>query len=319
MTQSAADPIPADAPPKPIVKKMRWPVPFIWLVPLCALAAAGYYLYQHHEEQATQIILKFDSAEGLRVGQTPVTVLGVPVGKVAEIELSADQRQALVHVDLQRPYVSIARQGALFWIVRPDFSDGNLTGLGTVVSGPYIEAVPGVGEPEKEFVGLAKEPVSLGDGLIVLLHADQLQHLQPDSPVYYRGVQVGVIQGLQLSSDSTHVEIRAVIRPRYAALVTAGTKFWSVSGADIEGGIFSGISVKLDSLRALLTGGVAFATPEDHSSEPVKDGAQFTLNAEAKKDWLTWSPKISLPPEQPDSAQNQQLQSVGVTSTITGK
>jgi paraquat-inducible protein B len=319
VTQTAADHIPADAPPKPIVKKMRWPFPFVWIVPLCALVAAGYFLYQYHQEQATQITIRFDSAEGLRVGQTPVTVRGVTIGKVADIELSPDQRQALVHVDLRRPYISIARGGALFWIVRPDFSDGNFSGLGTVVSGPYIEAVPGVGEPESEFVGLAKEPVSLGDGLIVLLYSDKLEHLQPDSPVYYRGVQVGVIQGLQLSSDSTHVEIRAVIRPRYAPLVTAGTKFWSVSGADIEGGIFSGISVKLDSLRALLTGGVAFATPEDHSSEPVKDGAKFTLNAEPKKDWLTWAPKIALPPEQPDSPPNPQLQSVGVTSTLSGK
>lgn len=322
MNQTALDQPATAALPKPIVTKSHWPFPWIWLVPLCALGAAGYYLYQHHQEQGTQISIAFDDAAGLRAGQTPVEVRGVEIGKVADIELGPDNQQAFVHVDLQKRYASVARGGALFWIVRPDFSDGNFSGLGTVVSGPYIEATPGVGDARTQYVGLPRPPISLAEGLIVVLRADHLEHLQPDSPVYYRGIQVGVIQGLHLSPDATHVEISAVIWQRYARLVTAGTRFWSVSGADVEGGIFTGVSVKLDSLRALLTGGVAFATPEETTVTPAQDGAVYTLNDEPKKDWLGWSPKIPLPPQtsgQSDEQNDRPPTPAGVTSKLNGK
>jgi hypothetical protein len=60
--------------------------------------------------------------------------------------------------------------------------------------------------------------------------------LEESSPVYYRGEQVG--------------EVRA------------NSKFWPVSGFDVKGGIFSGLELQLRSLKALVSGGIAFATPD---------------------------------------------------------
>jgi paraquat-inducible protein B len=283
--------------PRPRIRKMRWPFPWIWLAPICALAVAAGYLHLHYQEQGARITIQFNDVEGVVIGQTPLTMRGVAIGKVADLELSDDHKHVLVHVALQRKYASIAGEGALFWIVRPDFSNGNITGLGTVVSGPYIQAVPGVGERRSEFVGLDKQPVSLGNGLILILHASRLEHLGADSPVFYRGIQVGIVQSAHFATNASHIDINVVIRERFAKLVTPRSEFWKISGADVEGGIFSGISVKLDSLRTLLSGGIEFATPDDGPTEPAKDGAQFTLHDEPKKDWLAWTPKINLPPD----------------------
>jgi len=307
--------------PRPKVTKMRWPFPWIWLVPLCAAAGAGYYLHLRHEERGTEVTVRFNEASGLKPGQTPVMIHGVEVGKVTSLELAEDQNRVLVHIALQKKYESIAREGALFWIIQPDISNGVITGLGTIVSGPYIEAVPGVGSAASQFTGLERQPVSLGDGLIVILHADHLEHLQPDSPIFYRGVQVGVVQSAHLAPDATHVNVNAVIWDRFAPLVTNRSEFWSVSGADLKGGIFSGISLKLDSLRTLISGGIEFATPDEDANQPAQDGANFTLHAESKKEWLTWAPKITLPPEalsEPDAApKSNGSNSVG--SALKGK
>jgi paraquat-inducible protein B len=235
--------------PRPRIRKMRWPFPLIWLVPLCAAAGAGYYHHLYHEENATEITVKFKDVSGLKPTQTPVTIHGVEIGRVTSLELADDLQQPLVHIALQRKYAAVAREGALFWVVQPDFSNGTISGLSTIVSGPYIEVVPGVGAAESQFVGLERQPVSLGEGLILILHSDHLEHLQPDSPILYRGIQVGAVQDAHLAPDATHVNITVVIWEQFARLVTNKSQFWSVSGADVKGGIFSGISVKLDSLR----------------------------------------------------------------------
>ncbi len=160
---------PVQAPPRPKVSKMRWSLPLIWLVPLCAAAGAGYYLHLHHQQLGTDITVTFKNVSGVRVGQTMVTVHGVEVGKVTSLELGEDRDRVLMHIALQKRYASIASEGALFWIVQPDISGGSISGLSTIVSGPYVEAVPGVGSPASQFVGLEKQPTSLGEGLILIL------------------------------------------------------------------------------------------------------------------------------------------------------
>jgi hypothetical protein len=73
---------------------------------------------------------------------------------------------------------------------------------------------------------------------------------------------------------------------------------------DVKGGLFTGVQLRLDSLRSLLAGGISFATPEK-MGEAAGDGAEFALFDEPKKEWLEWSPKIALPGE--DSSGEQKL------------
>ena len=68
-----------------------------------------------------------------------------------------------------------------------------------------------------------------------------------------------------------------------------GSRFWVATGTDIKGGIFAGISVEVNNMKALLAGGVAFATPDDGDARPVPEGADYTLHDQADKDWLACS------------------------------
>ena len=123
-----------------------------------------------------------------------------------------------------------------------------------------------------EFTGLDTAPLALGPGVKIVLHASRLERLAADSVVYFRGIQVGVVQDVQISNDGAGVDIHAFIWKRYAPLVRSATRFWVVAGVDVKGGIFSGITMKIDSLRAILAGGVSFATPEEDMGDPVQDG-----------------------------------------------
>lgn len=99
------------------------------------------------------------------------------------------------------------------------------------------------------------------------------------------------------------MNVTLFIWPHYAPLVRADSKFWSVSGADVKGGVFSGVKVQLDSLRALISGGIAFATPTNTRTDPATDGMTFDLYSEPSKDWNNWSPRIRLP-DDPGSTDN---------------
>ncbi|MGA2230864.1 MAG: MlaD family protein [Tepidisphaeraceae bacterium] len=282
--------------PKPVVKPRNRLYLLVWAIPLLALVAAGVYYYIARQERGPVITIQFNDATGLKEGETPLLHLGVPIGKVTEISLSADDKGVVIHAELLRGQDAFVRQGAQFWVVRPEISEAGISGLSTVMSGPFIDTVPGQGDKTTQFTGLDKAPVTVEDGLKIILYSDHLQHLQPDSPVYFRGIQVGVVQWIRLSDDATRVNVEIIVQRRYADLVRSNSQFWMESGAEIKGGIFTGIDAKLDSLRALISGGVAFATQDSKTGDLARDGAEFPLNDDAKKEWLAWSTPIPITP-----------------------
>lgn len=292
-TQTSTAPAPAEL-PEPRVKKMRWPFPLIWLVPVLAAVGSGYYLYMHKAEHGQHVAVTFSKATDLKVGDTPVVVHGVKVGAITSITLADDQMHAIVNIDLKLGVSRAANRGTKFWIVHPDVAGGSLNGLSTLISGPYIEALPGDGPVSTEFTGLDDAPVVIGDGMRLVLTADHLEHLQVNSGVYYRGIQVGAVQDIRLAGDSSHVNATVVLWRRYAALVRSTSKFWSVNGADVKGGLFSGIQFQVNSIRTLIAGGVAFATPDAENGDPAVDGMIFGLYPEADKKWQQWQPHIAI-------------------------
>ena len=284
--------------PLATVHKVRHHLPVVWVVPLLAATVAGYLVYDNIRELGPAIEIKFKDGSGVKPGQTPVQYRGVRIGEVKSVELSDDLQHVVVQARLAHSAAAVAREGSVFWIVRLSGGLDNLTGLGTVITGPHIEVLPGNGARRSEFVGQESSPVAVeSDGLNIVLRADSIRSLRPGSPVFYRDVEVGVVQAIELNATATAVHVRAVIRQRYAPLVRNGSKFWSVSGSDVKFGLFSGLKLSMQSLKSFVVGGVAFATPPEVKPKPLKEGALFRLYEEPKKDWLAWRPEIPIAPE----------------------
>jgi len=280
------------------LRPSSWMVSIVWIVPVVAAIVAGYLVYDRIRQAGPVITIRFKDGSGMRPGQTPIKYRGVTVGEVVAVELSEDQKSVEVKARLKHNAESIARGGTVFWIVRPEVGVGSISGLSTVITGPEIQALPGSGESMSEFSGLESAPAALEmQGLKVILRASHLGAPQRNSPVYYRGIEVGVVQETDLSPDATSAEVHVIIRQRYARLVRTDSVFWNASGASVHAGLFSGLEFKLESLKALAAGGVAFATAGNSNAIPAKAGMVFTLNPEPKKEWLEWAPQIKLRPE----------------------
>ena len=268
----------------------------VWVVPLLAAIVAAYLVYERAQQGGPRITIRFKDGSGLRAGQSLVKYRGVTVGEVRSISLSSDLQTVVVEARLDRSAAALAKKGTVFWIVRPEVGIANITGLGTIISGPFIEAMPGDGAKETSFEGAATSPLRREEkGLRVMLIATQRGSLRVGSPVYYRGVEVGAVQEDRLSADARMVELDVFIQQRYKGLVRKESKFWNVSGVNVDFGLFKGAQVNVESLKSLVSGGLTFATPDEpRGSAPVKDGAIFRLHEEPKKEWLEWAPVIQL-------------------------
>lgn len=281
--------------PHAVVRK-RAALSLIWLVPVIAAIVAGVLVFQNFERFGPVITIQFDTASGLDANQTVIRYRGIRVGTVQSIQLTKDLRGVEVRARLRRFAAGLAREGSVFWIVRPEVGASGVHALETIVSGPYIEALPGNGQGKKQkhFIGLNEAPViKEGIGTEFVLHCSMIRSLTPNSPVYYRGLPAGKVQYLELSPDSTVVNVHVLIKPNFTPLIRSNTVWWNAGGIDMTWHLLSGLNVSAENLRSVVTGGVAFATPNDPAGL-APPGMTFVLNEKPDVKWLEWSPHIHI-------------------------
>ncbi|HTU55992.1 MAG TPA: MlaD family protein, partial [Acetobacteraceae bacterium] len=173
---------------------------------------------------------------------------------------------------------------ARFWVVKPRLFAGSLSGFETILSGSYIEILPSAqpGRTDRHFTGLEDPPVLQSDipGHTFLLKADRVGSLNPGSPIFYRGLDVGTVLGWDLGHMAENVTVHAFVRAPFDSYVHAGSRFWNASGVSISLGA-AGVRFNVESLRAILLGGIAFDTPKAAEKTPIAaDNAVFPLYAD---------------------------------------
>ena len=194
----------------------------------------------------------------------------------------------------------VAHEGSRFWLVRPKLGLTNTANLETLVTGQYIEVLPGSRQEaaaKTRFIVEMTVPDDLpvSNGLRLQLVSSELGSIRRGNPIYYREIPVGTVTGYRLADPASQVLIFINIEERYKSLVTRESRFWNASGIDVKFGLFSGAQIRTESLEALLAGGISFATPEP--GEPVAAGHQFTMAKEPESQWLRWAPAISISQE----------------------
>ena len=266
---------------------------FLWLIPIAAALLCAWYVCRDYIFAGPTITIYFQNAEGLQEQNSIVQYRGVKIGEVGTLKLMKDQQRVSVTAKLDTSAAGIAREGSVFWIVRPELKLGSVSGLRTIVLGNYITVQPGNGSPTNLFIGAEKEPIEPIQALDIQLLATKLDSLQPQSPVFYRGIQVGEVLDCRLSDDARAVLIHARIGEQYAPLVRMNSKFWNAGGIDFHLGLFSGAKLTAESAQTLISGGIAFATPPDFQ-KAATNGAIFSLNEKSDAEWEKWSPAIPL-------------------------
>ncbi|MGR8933973.1 MAG: MlaD family protein [Gammaproteobacteria bacterium] len=234
------------------------------------------------QAEGIAVRIRFELAEGLDQG-TPVKYRGIKVGEITRINL-ADNRQGVVaDVVLYGFAKDFTRSGTQFRLVGPSLGLFHTEHLDTLLKGKYIDVRPGKGPRSREFDGLL-QATEVTDGLPIVLQAERLGSLKVGDRVYYRQLPVGQVTGYRLSADAKYVLIDIIIQPRYADLVRENTRFWNVSGIELDYGLFRGLTVNAETMETIIGGGVAFATPQQGMKAQARPGRVFRLHKSFEKD-----------------------------------
>jgi paraquat-inducible protein B len=255
--------------------------PVIWLVPIVALVLGIWMVVYTAMSEGPEIRITFSTAEGIEAGKTKLKTLNVEVGVVEEVMINDDLASVTVVAKLDPKAETLLRDDTRFWVVRPRIGAGGVSGLGTLLSGGYIEVEAGDGAPsdKREYAGLDDlPPTPVGTpGIGITLVSSQAGSLGAGDPILYRGYEVGRVEEVHFDPEQGEVRYRGFIEAPFDSLVDRATRFWNVSGISVTAGA-EGVRVDVGTIQSILSGGVAFDVPKGiRRLGPASDDAEFDL------------------------------------------
>jgi paraquat-inducible protein B len=278
---SEQDRRPAEPPEEPHARVRAQPFSWVWLIPIGAAAIVVWLAWRSLSDRGPAITISFKNVDGLQAGQTKIQHRNVELGTVESLELTPDMSRVIVHARMTRKAADHLTDNTRFAIIAPRVGVGGISGLSTLVSGTYIEMYPGKpgAEQKRDFVGLDEPPVLPPDtpGRYFTLYASDLGSLTRGSPISFRGVNVGEVEDYVLRPGNEGVRVTAFVRAPHEGLVHPETRFWNAGGVDLTVGT-QGLRIRANSWEQLLSGGVAFETPDEVLEKPSSPaGSEFGL------------------------------------------
>ncbi len=257
-------------------------VSIVWIVPALALMVVLGVAWHTYADRGPLIAITFENASGIRAGETELRYRDVTVGLVEKVGFTTDLSHVAVSVRINKNVADYIDDDARFWVVRPKVTTQGISGLDTVLSGVFIEGQwnDAAGGLRDHFVGLPDAPLDrLGrEGLHLILRAAGEATLSEDTPILYRGIEVGRVGPARISDDGTTVEAEALIYAPHDRLIFSSTRFWDTSGFSFSLGP-KGASVDFSSIASLVSGGITFGTIVSGGKE-VEQGTVFAVYSE---------------------------------------
>ena len=246
-----------------VVTKKRTRLSFVWIIPIVAAAAGVWIAVTKIMNEGPKITIIFQSAEGLEANKTKIQYNGLDVGTLTAIRLADDRHHVIATAKMAPKTEGFLVKDTKFWVVRPQISGMNITGLGTLISGDYIGVELGQSkESERNFTALDTAPLVAGGtlGRFFMLKTPELGSLSEGAPIYFRHLQAGQIVSYELDKSGEGLNVRVFVQAPYDQYVTPNTRFWHASGIDMSLSS-AGLRLQTESLMSILAGGIAFETP----------------------------------------------------------
>lgn len=261
------------------VRKLKTWSP-VWIFPIVTALIGAWILFYHYSHQGPQVVLITTNAEGIEGGKTTIKSRSVDVGIVETAVLSDDLHHVRITARLNSGMEKLLRKDSAFWVVKPQIGRDGVSGLGTLLSGAYIELQPGSqGEHLEQYSLLDSPPLAPPDakGIRITLESNKAGQLNPGDPVLFRGYRVGSVETSKFDTNKRLITYQLFIAAPNDKLITNNVRFWKDSGIAVD---FSsqGMSIQMGSLTTLFSGGVSFDVPEGLDwGSPVATGADYQL------------------------------------------
>ena len=252
----------------------------VWIFPIVTALIGAWILFYHYSHQGPVVTLITTNAEGIEGGKTTIKSRSVDVGVVESATLTDDLTHVEITARLNAGMEKLLHGDSVFWVVKPQVGREGISGLGTLLSGAYIELQPGKkGAQPEQYQLLDSPPLAPPDakGIRVILDSKKAGQLSPGDPVLFRGYRVGSVETSTFDTQKRTISYQLFINAPNDRLVTSNVRFWKDSGIAVDL-TSAGMRVEMGSLTTLFGGGVSFDVPEGIDlGTPVSEKTAFTL------------------------------------------
>lgn len=266
------------------VKKVRNWSP-VWIFPIVTALIGAWILFYHYSHLGPEVTLITTNAEGIEGGKTTIKSRSVDVGVVESATLTDDLTHVEIKARLNAGMEKLLHGDSVFWVVKPQIGREGVSGLGTLLSGAYIELQPGnEGKQPGQYQLMDSPPLAPPEakGIRVILDSKKAGQLTPGDPVLFRGYRVGSVESSTFDPKKRTISYQLFITAPNDRLVTSNVRFWKDSGISVDL-TSAGMSVEMGSLTTLISGGVSFDVPEGLDlGQPVAEKTAFRLFDERK-------------------------------------
>lgn len=234
--------------------------------------------------------------DGTKLSQgMAVKYMGLKVGEVEQLQLDNAKKVIKATAYIEGQYFPlIAKAGSKFNAISTEISTSGMKNLDALIQN-YINVEAGSGERQTQFnlsdTDTAK--TQYGNGFPIIVETSDANGIEPEAPVLYRGMQVGIVQRLSLSELGDRVLIHLKIEKKYQHLVRKNSEFWTASGYTMDISL-QGASLNSGTMSQLLKGGISFSTPSGRVVQPqAEPNRRFLLQRKVPQNAPSWDQGIA--------------------------
>ena len=209
----------------------------VWIFPIVTALIGAWVLFYHYSHQGPVVTLITTNAEGIEGGKTTIKSRSVDVGVVESATLTDDLTHVEIKARLNAGMEKLLHKDSVFWVVKPQVGREGISGLGTLLSGAYIELQPGnKGNKLEKYDLLDSPPLAPPDakGIRVVLDSKKAGQLSPGDPVLFRGYRVGSVETSTFDPQKRSISYQLFINAPNDRLVTSNVRFWKDSGIAVD-------------------------------------------------------------------------------------
>ncbi|WP_347902037.1 MlaD family protein [Pseudomonas purpurea] len=220
------------------------------------------------------MVLFTENLGSLEVG-SPILYKQVKVGSVQSYQFSRTKKQLVIGVHIEKEYEGLVNGSTRFWNASGITLSGGLTGgiqvksesLQSLMAGGIAFETPIANVPLRKriprFRLFASREEASQKGAVVTIKVDRADGLRSGTPIRFKGLDVGKVEGVDLSDDLQSVLLTARITEVPDRIARVGSQFWVVKP---ELGL-----IKTSNLETLVTGQYIEVQPAAKNLGPQKN------------------------------------------------
>ena len=258
-----------------VTKRKKSIIILAWIAPIIAIIISVSMVYDYYTKDGYIVQITFKNIDGLDLRQSHIQYNGLHIGDISSIELDKKNiNRFIIHAKIYTQYNYLVKEGVIFYKVSPKISLNEISALGNILKGNYIELVPptqNIQELKKintQFIFEGYDEKPKNSGIIFDINSNDGSY-SIGSAIVFKGLQIGEIVKKKINNYS--IIYKVLVYDKFKYLISSSTKFYQINPFEFNASL-ENINIKIPSIENILSSSISFVTPSyDENIKPSYD------------------------------------------------